>query len=339
MTNATHLLNIEEGIHSFGCKRKDSYLIVFGNSKVVWKQMMSRIDRSEWKKVIIFYKPAYFLFDGIGIPKRYTRIYKRMVYFYAFNNLMREVKGWGRIEKYFAVNILSKDVYLRRLMNELAYEQMIFYDDGASTIELVDKINELAQEGTEFIKINEVTLPEKIIFFSVYRLKLFRPQDQLVINSFDVQKSRIIKSVSDQNTIFFLGTPLGRYYMDFEDYLKTLARIKIYFLGSRLLYIPHRAETELELDSIGKVVELFFSDRPIEQLLIEGKVFRPRILASFISSGLANISSIYSDYPDLSVKAFYLKDEIIDEHKGLIEAIYNSFETLDKNLIEIVRDY
>ncbi|KYG79874.1 hypothetical protein AWW67_11225 [Roseivirga seohaensis] len=339
ISTATHLLQIEEARHQLSCEADDNYLIVFGHYRDCYDQLHGKVDPSSWTEVYYFYSFLYFLFDDRGIPKRYTRIYKRCLYMFAYGRLLRRIKKWGAIKKLFTVNILSNDIYLRRLMNEADFERMVLFDDGSSTITLADKIDQQVSEGNNPVVINEVRLPEAVTFFSSYRIKLHRPGDQLIINQFNLQQRKIKNLDNFGEKVYFLGAPLGRIYMKPDVYLTVLRRVSKYFKGHDVYYIPHRTENKAEIDEVEKIFKILTIDAPAEKILMDGQVERPAILASCFSSGLVNVSAIFSSTERLKVKAFYLNSEDLLVHHDRIRKIYRSFEMLDHNRIEVVKDY
>jgi hypothetical protein len=339
IATATHLLQVEEARYQLGCEEDDNYLIVFGHYRDCYDQLHGKVDASSWTEVYYFYSFLYFLFDDRGIPKRYTRIYKRWLYIFAYGRLMKKIKKWGVIKKLFTVNILSNDIYLRRLMNEADFERMVLFDDGSSTITLADKIDQEVAKGNDPVVINEVRLPEAVTFFSSYRIKLHRPGDELIINQFNLQQRKIKKPDNFGEKVYFLGAPLGRIYMKPEVYLSVLKRISQYFKGKDVYYIPHRTENQAEIDEVEKIFKIMTIDAPAEKILMDGQVERPAILASCFSSGLVNVAAIFSSSQRLKVKAFYLKPADLKVHHDRIRKIYRSFELLGDNSVEVVKDY
>lgn len=339
IATATHLLQVEEARHQLGCEEEDNYLIVFGHYRDCYDQLYGKVDASSWKEVYYFYSSLYFLFDDRGIPKRYTRIYKKWLYTFAYGKLMKRIRKWGAIKKLFTVNILSNDIYLRRLMNEGDYERMVLFDDGSSTITLADKIDQEVSKGNQPVEINEVKLPDAVTFFSSYRINLYRPGDDLIINDFNIQQRKIKNPDQYGEKVYFLGAPLGRVYMKPEVYLSVLKRICKYFEGQEVYYIPHRTENQAEIAEVEKIFKIMTIDAPAEKILMDGEVERPAILASCFSSGLVNVAAIFASTERLKVKAFYLKSGDLKVHHDRISKIYRSFEMLDGNRIEVVKNY
>ncbi|GEM_PF-7028875 len=339
IATATHILQIEEAKRRFACEDDDNYLIVFGNYKDSYQQLRNGVDCSAWKKVIFFYSPLYYLFDERGIPKRYTRIYKKWLYIFAYGRLMRKVKKWGKAQYFFTVNILANDVYMRRLMNEADFKRMVLFDDGTSTIHLVGHINSLYHQGVDPIVLNEVRLPKGITFFSNYRVQLERSEDDLVINQFDVQREKVVNPGGFGKKVYFLGAPLGRIYMEPDIYLGLLEKIRKHFGDQDVYYIPHRTENKTEISKIEKIFKILTIDAPVEKMLMDHTIERPGVLASCFSSGLANVASIFASEDDFRVQAFYIKQEYLKVHHKRIEGIYKSFEMLDGEKIEVVKAY
>jgi len=339
ISTATHLLQIEEASHQLGCANEDNYLIVFGHYKDCYDQLHGKIDNSKWKEVYYFYSFSYFLFDDKGIPKRYTRIYKRWLYSFAYGRLLKTISRWGKIERLFTVNILSNDIYLRRLINEHNFEHMILFDDGSSTIPLVDRIHHEFKEGNNPVVINDVVLPNTITFFSSYEVAVPRPSDNLIINQFLLQREKIVKPNDFGDKVYFLGAPLGRVYMKSEVYHSILRRIKSFFGDKEVYYIPHRTENKEELQEVERIFKILTIDAPVEKLLINGALERPAILSSCFSSGLVNTASIFSYTDKMLVKAFYLESQDLLTHQDRIEKIYQSFEMIDGSRIEVVKAF
>lgn len=339
IATATHILQVEEARYQLGCESDDNYLLVFGHYRDCYDQLDGKIDISSWKEVYFFYSPLYFLLDDKGIPKRYTRIYKKWLYTFAYSRLSRKVSKWGSVKNFFTVNILSNDIYLRRLMNEGSFGQMVLFDDGSSTITLVDKIDQELAKGKKEVVINEVCLPPAVTFFSSYQVKLQRPGDKLIINNFSVQKKKIKNPEAHGTKVYFLGAPVGRVYTTPETYMNLLRRAKQYFGSEDVYYIPHRTENKAEISSVAEIFKIKTIDAPVEKVLMDHDIERPAVLASCFSSALVNLTSIFSSTDHLQIKAFYLKKEELLVHHDRIEKIYKSFDMLDGKRLEVVKDY
>jgi len=146
----------------------------------------------------------------------------------------------------------------------------------------------------------------------------------------------VSKADVDGNVWFIAQTLVDEQYLSLDTYLEYLGKVKEYFSGRKLVYVPHPRESERYVSIVEKTLgfEIRRFGAPIEyEVAYRGR--RPRCIASFFSSALENCAVISGDI--LEIKSFQINEKDLLKYKDVVGEVYSYFSaSRDKN-IEVVR--
>lgn len=170
---------------------------------------------------------------------------------------------------------------------------------------------------------------KRLTYFTCYSLKV-NGEDRIINNNFEFSKSLIRKANCSQD-IFFLGQPLiEQGYLAPAKFFEYVKKIKKYFAGLNLFYVPHPREAEEHIqiiqNNIGIRIKKFIA--PIEHEIVASDNY-PKCIGSFFSSALENFAKIFSN--NIEILAFYLLPQHLLKDIEGVAKIYDNFKT-DKNI-------
>jgi hypothetical protein len=252
-------------------------------------------------------------------------------------------KSIMNVDKLFIGNYWRQ--YMRHFGNVLDHRELYVLDDGTATLGLNDaRKNQSAKEAQlnlKRVKMNAIdkllglrpVAARNLIYFTTYNLDL-PPGDRAIANDY-----RYLRSASETtdrlDDVFFLGQTLMQEGPSHEAYIKYIRKVKSYFKGEKLFYIPHKLEPEARVRIIEQELALSIKrfGVPIEFQLTINKTM-PKILASFYSSALENCRIIFKN--SLKIKSFYIKFEDFAANPDLIASIYSYYEKMSGPYFEVV---
>ncbi|KAB0668520.1 hypothetical protein F6V30_15570 [Oryzomonas sagensis] len=260
--------------------------------------------------------------------------------------------SFGRVKNIFLGNYLAEwKQYMRHFANTLPHETLYIIDDGTDVIKINDeRKNYLLRKACpkeagsilgglrrmwrqSYIEWNDNDAGT-INFFSAYDIEV-GTGDRLIRNKYDYLREMVTRALPSDE-VFFLGQCLVEDgYIKKELYLEYLKKIKSYFAGEKMFYIPHPRESIEMIDKIkgclGFEVKCF--DGPIEyEITVKGNM--PKILASFFCSALQNCNIILGH--NVRIKAFYLAPEHLTRFHEFVQSIYTYFENNTCESFEVV---
>ena len=246
--------------------------------------------------------------------------------------------------------------YLHHLANNLKHERLYLVDDGTSTLTInnhrkgIDIAANRQRDVTErvagsiFMKMKaylrrrywdwHVEEAESVTFFTIYEL-VVRKGDHVVKNGY-----RHLKSVAgnpiQSNEVCFLGECLVEdNVMKEEPYLEHLRKVKDYFEGQQITYVPHPRESTLMVtkiaDSLGFEIRRF--GVPFEVAVVV-RGYRPKVLASFNCSALESCSNILGGA--LKIISFHIASEHMLYWSEEATAIYEYFRSKNDPNFEVI---
>jgi hypothetical protein len=237
-----------------------------------------------------------------------------------------------------------RNLPMRHLASVLPHRETILIDDGTATLTIArDRLDGKDQgrglrQGKRFkgwLKRRLLGMqgrePDALTFFSTFQIQT-RPSDRLVVNSFDLLRGSMV-DLGRGEGVLFLGSPLTEAgIMGQAEHLEHLAAVRARFAGERLVYGAHRREKQEWLRLVaGLGFEVKIFDFPIEyQIAMVGP--RPRVLASFISTALANCKMIFGDA--LEIISFRMRPGSYGKQEG-VDRVYGYYETLSGPLFRI----
>ena len=260
------------------------------------------------------------------------------------NRLDKIANSIANVDKLFIGNYWRE--YMRHFGNVLDHRELYVLDDGTATLGLNDARRNQGVKNMQFkLKLAKMSAIEKflglrsaaarnLIYFTTYNLDL-PPGDCAIANDY-----RYLRSASETagrvDDIFFLGQTLMQEGLSHEGYIEYVRKVKSYFKGEKLIYIPHKLEPEARVriieQELGLPIRRF--GVPIEFQLTINKTM-PKILASFCSSALENCRIIFKN--TLKIKSFYIRSEDFAANPDFIASIYSYYEKMSGPCFEVVR--
>lgn len=176
---------------------------------------------------------------------------------------------------------------------------------------------------------------EELTYFTCYDLEV-NGKDCIVKNDYKYSKS-LLRNAKNSEDVLFLGQPLvDQEYLSLEIFIDYMMKVKAYFEGKQLFYVPHPRESskyiEITQNHVGVKIKRF--NTPIEYEVAFGGI-RPRCIASFFTSAIENCSAIFGDTVDFI--SFYLPAEHLLKDHNVVEKIYDSFRSNKlRNAINVI---
>lgn len=315
-------LNAQEAKHQFQLDNSNSVLIVFeGVSKKNFRQIKSLVDIDDWNKVHFLRYNQHRVFRYLLVP---------------YLNLLR--RKYEPIEKVFIGEYRSD--LMRHFSNASLTKEIYLLDDGnVSTIihkSIEDRIG--VRKKTKKLRsfLNRmVGLKDNDIFdinyFTIYSNERKESGRNIVTNNYEYIKSKVVNyTVKDK--IYFIGNNLPELdIISYDTYLDKFKDIREIYKNKKIVYIPHRRESEEKLNSLSQIdgIEIRDYGEPIEFALIKDKTI-PIELASFFSSALDNCYHIFGDR--LKITSFKLDKNILsNEVHEKFEEIFKIYESYGEN--------
>lgn len=241
------------------------------------------------------------------------------------------------------------DMHMRHLVNRLRFNRLFVLDVGTDTFRInLDRYadeNELRNE-TEPVPVTtgignikqwikksfldwDTRGVKSLTFFTTYDIEP-TSDDYVIKNSYAVVKS-IVVAARPSTKVFFVGQPLvDQGYITRENFANILLQIKNYFAGQNLVYVQHPRESDSQLKVIRDLeiaVESFAE--PFEfSVSFSGE--RPQCVASFFSSVVENIATIFGD--TLQLYVFRLPQGLLLKDHDSVNKIYSEFAKRKENI-------
>lgn len=251
------------------------------------------------------------------------------------------IKSARKIKKYKRLYIgdyFSYDQYFIGVLKATRYAQIIFLDDGASTLTLLPNIGRKRYSGFSKRTVSYLTLDilayvkhVRKFFYSIFDISscVKIPVDK---NCFPSLSSKL--SNSPQNGIYVIGTNSS--VLPFKDVsydvlLKRLSEyLKLKYPNDSVFYCPHRRDTN---DYKGLIEELdfefFHTDISVEVDFVLKKI-SPKLIVGFGSTALMTLKSIFKSNKVATVH-LHLADTQLETTYRSIEDYYSCYgiEILD----------
>lgn len=245
----------------------------------------------------------------------------------------------------------STPIY-RRMIANLKYKNLYFFDDGVLTItthnqihateDLYSELSSLPMEKQTYKKrlrdmyyaINNIKVDcnlEKMNFFTIFDLPIYK--DEKIINhNFSYIRELFINDVKPDNTVYILGQPLKRAIkMNTFDYIRYLDTVIECYSDRKIVYIPHRAEPMSEWFHYilySKHISIKYLDMPVELFFLKNHIV-PGEVISFMTTALFTLQKIF---PTLTPKYIEIDTSPYTQyHQENIKLIYDNYK---KNGIE-----
>ena len=355
------LLNAIEAKHFF--KFKNNHLIIilglgYAKEDEVYEQM---IFREDWDKVHY----VTICIDTFVLQSRFLgeRLSKKIeIYWNAYKKhlnrrkLDKIAKTLSAVDNIILGNYLEYgELYFRHFANKLDHKNLYLVDDGTDVLQVNDErrnkvsADQLLQQSIDnlslwkrmkrnvrktFVEWN-ASEDDKVIFFTAYDIDV-REGDQVVRNEYCHLRARVAHDVQSDDVLFLGQCLIEDKWIEKKVYFEHLRKVRSYFSGKELFYIPHPREFPETVSHVENVLgfKILRTDVPIEcHLTLHGK--RPKVLAAFFCSALVNCSIIYAQ--NLCIKSFYIDTRHILINAPLVRDIYHYFSGKANENFEIVR--
>jgi len=263
----------------------------------------------------------------------------------------------GRAENIFLGNYIGNRkiydvIYMRHFANTLKHEKLYIMDDGTDIMQVNEerknvRLRDESPKGSDsfFLRLKEMYRKycidwndkgaDRVTFFSAYDMNV-GSNDFLIRNEYKYLR-KIAAEVNPSDEVFFLGQWLieDRYIRE-EYYLDYLRKVKEYFTGEKLVYIPHPRESSNMInkikESLGLEIKQF--NVPIEyEISIKGNI--PKVLASFFSSALQNCHIILGQ--KVNIKSFYIAPEHLMRAPEFVQNVYEYYKNIADENFEVIK--
>jgi hypothetical protein len=208
------------------------------------------------------------------------------------------------------------------IVNSLQNENTFLMDDGAGIIQTVITLEQTGRyfditQSSQAQRRKEIEAVKR-----KYNLWQLEPCKYNLFTAFDFKSGKYFKvfvnpmhalsfqqEKLDHQSVLILGVPFIKInYMSSEKYFEYLLKIKNFYSGKRLLYLPHPREDMTDLDKrcAGADIEIVKTHLTAEKYLMS-LIAAPAIVCGFYSAALWYIAKFQ---PKISVEAhrFHLSD-------------------------------
>lgn len=306
---------------------KDNLLIAIyhlKDSDTIVTQMRETFGVSQWDEVI-----------EIGINKTKSK-------YFEYLDVIKKVNTTN-YDNLFVGNFGQFPMIL---MSNLSVNKIYAIDDGMGTIQLhKNELNPFKEQKKGFLKsikllryslLNLKTSFDKkrLNYFTMFDLKP-NHTEEIILNKFGFMKGYSSSKIIDTNIVYFIGQAIAEDgWISKNAYIKLLKKIKNYYssLGLKIIYIPHRRETQLDIINtfIDDTFKIEKHTLAIELHLLKIKVL-PIEISSFMSTALYSIQKIFP----IQTKAFFIAKQDLNISHKMIEKRYNELKDNGSTIIEV----
>ncbi len=272
------LLNAIEAVKEF--KLENNILVVVHRSLQANKIQIENIKKLyQWEEIIeIAYSKNSSIFKYINLVK------------YLKNN------------RYAYIFISKLEVVPKIVIPNVIKEKVFILDDGVMTISLYEnnikknKINKYDFKELRFLLFGlKIVIRDTINLFTYFDLKPI-PKVEIIKNNLTFLKENYLEgTLRDDEILYFLGHPSSKYISD-EEYVESLVKI-INFFNKKIVYIPHRGETQEMIKRISALKSSLLSvediNMPVELYFLENKIYPSEVIA-YYSTALITLKIIYN---------------------------------------------
>lgn len=213
-----------------------------------------------------------------------------------------------------------RSTLMRHIANAMSDAQVVVLDDGIVTEVVSAHRRAVFNEGTDDDVAHPVTRPlfkrlagstfrmrqeelRAVTFFSIYEFPVAFT-DRLIQYDYDWLRGQIRPAMFADFELFIGTKAVEAEIVDSETY-RELVRAVSDRAGGRLVYVPHRAETEAGLRALREAIpglEICRLPGPIELALIEMQTIPARIWSAW-SSAIDTLAVIFADKVDINALA------------------------------------
>lgn len=317
ITNTTHLLNVKTYIETH--PDADNYMVLN------IRRFPGHVDFCEK----VEQDPDIELLDVLYVdqkrkpPFHYLEIFSKI---YKIKGIKRKHESFNKI---FFSNYNSWIQHF--ILKQYEPEQTVLLSDGTGILSIAALRKEdktIPFKGSKFFidKVLGLSPVKNLHFYSPWNLDV-ASSDSVEVFKFKSSGSTTV----NQEKIFFVGSPLVELgYLEKQNHISFLQRIKNQFENSEFFYFSHRREKNENLEDykfFGKIVR---DSIPFEERMEKEKEL-PGIIISYISSILINLPQVYP-----RVKFYYRS---LDQNDLKLNANFKErYNELAENFSKMKRD-
>ncbi len=311
------LMNAIEAKEHF--KTEHNLLVLMNANATNDKQMQTVLALSEWDEIVT-YAPKNRNSTLLAQVALVHRLQRRGAYRYLFTG------DYGTFNQVLMANLQVGEYYL--------------IDDGTKSIEIHKALLDPSKRGlSKKLKLLRYTLfglksafTKPLNFFTCYDLAPVA-EEQIVPNDYAYLQSKFTPQEQTDDVIYLLGQNIDNKWMKAGRYIEYLKRIKVYYTGSTIIYMPHRHEI------ISDELKALFDDRfvlqhndiPIEIYFLAKNTY-PNHIISFTSSALFNLEKIYAK---AQIDAVVIHQEDLIKMHDFVKSCYRFFDALDIRQVDL----
>ena len=244
----------------------------------------------------------------------------------------------------------STPIY-RRIVANVDYKKLYFFDDGVLTITTHNQIynkkyfhSELSSLPVEkqnykkrlrdiYYALNHIKIDcslTEMNFFTMFDLPVFQ-NEQIINNNFSYTRELFLKDVEPDNAIYILGQPLKRAIkMHTFEYIRYLDKVFECYSDRKIVYIPHRVEPMSEWFQYilykHKNLTILYLDMPVELFFLKNGIVPTKVI-SFMTTALFSIQKIF---PQSSPQYIEIDTSLYTQyHQENIQLIYDNYKKND----------
>lgn len=202
-------------------------------------------------------------------------------------------------------------------------------DEGTASFSVQEKRKKQARKTLSYLIKSilygqSIKLPRTLKYFTQYNLDAHKVDE---IEKYKIKKNDNPLKRFTEGVVNFVGTSIVEVgYLKQEDYLSFLTKIYADLSGSKVLYYPHRKETQSKLlliDKIGFTINKI--DEPFETMFAKLEESPSLFCSPFVTGVLDNISKANEKIPELRIYKF--DSDLLIQHKEVYENIYKEMRT------------
>lgn len=211
-----------------------------------------------------------------------------------------------------------KSRYLHLFVRFIQKSKIIILDDGIKSLSVQNSFT------------------DKYYFNMFTMLRSIKPYDgqKIVYHSFDRLKQISNEKEYQNDTIIFLGSKIVEAnIVTTYSYLHTIESLLQKYSDKKVIYIPHRAENIIKLDSLRSK----YNNLIIKKINIPIEIFfalnnpLPNNVISFYSAGLVSLKILYENLNIIAIKCDYS----LSEYKDIIDIVYEDLNNYKINTVDV----
>lgn len=265
---------------------------------------------------------------------------------FSFSNIRKLLnyhKLVRRLKREFFEEIICSQievVYMTHICHAIKNFKLVSLDEGNAVLRVVEERKTKFGVKTPIIwkyKLMNLKYEQlnNITFFTSYNFETLI-QDDVIKCKYEFSKLMNVKKKVDENVVLFIGSSFVEDKMLSKEYdFYLLCQIAKLFKGKRIVYYPHRRESNLRLEKIKNSLNMDILEirKPIELELLDWKELCGTVI-SFYSAALLNLKMSLSNLNYIAFR-FDINKIITLEHHDVIRKVYNEFENNGIKVIDI----